>query len=237
MRNNYVAYYKKSKPEKCITLDANMVGYLYVLSSPKATPEDYLRIKKVLTNEQMCILNQIISNGFQGIKFCTTSQVVNEIIDYARAKKDPGAVNFLARICDIHIPRTRADKVKCAELIVDLMDSYLEKDIPLSNDVRELESAIASEVKNGEEDFSDARIVAENSVLNGCPVITRNEKHLVSMKLFRRRNNLRSQAIRDKNKTFVQKNRGNISSQKVRRNLNNEESTTYRISDLYNLIK
>ena len=230
--NNFYAYVKHPNKDKCITLDANMVGYLYVLSSPTLTTEEYVRIRKVLTNEQFIILSHVIENDFKGVKFCTTSQVINEIIDYARVKKDNDVVNFLARICKIHIPKTREDKVKCAELIAELMEDYLRRDIPLSNGARMWESAIASEVKNGEEDFSDARIIAENTLLNGCPVITRNEKHLVSMSNFKRRNDLRSQAIREKNKIFFQKHRYDLSSKNIRQNLHNEESTTYRIGDL-----
>ena len=235
--NNYYAYVKQPEKDKCITLDANMVGYLYVLSSPTLTTEEYVRIRKVLTNEQFMIISQVIANDFKGVKFCTTSQVINEIIDYARVKKDDNVVNFLARICKIHIPKNRDDKVKCAELIADLMQDYLRRDIPLSNGVRMFESAIASEIKNGEEDFSDARIIAENTLLNGCPVITRNEKHLVSMSNFKRRNALRSQAIREKNKAFFQKHKYEISSKKVRQNLHNEESTTYRIGDIPDLLR
>lgn len=224
------------EPKKEITLDSNMVGYLYVLSRKDMTMQEFERIRKEVTSEQFGILMKIVHSDFTCAKFCTTSQVVNEVIKYSRAKKDPEIVNFLARICKVHIPRARSEKVKCAELIVDLMDEYLMKDIPLSNDSREVESAIASEIKDGEIDYSDARIVAENTLLNGTPVITRNEKHLISMKLVKRRNRLRSEAILEKNKQFMKAKRGQISSSKVRHNLNNDESTTFRINDVPHLL-
>lgn len=220
-----------------ITLDSNMVGYLYVLSRPDMTMQEFERIRKEVSNEQMDILLKIVHSDFQCAEFNTTSQVINEVVKYSRAKKDPEIVNFLARICKVHIPKSRSEKIKCAELMVDLMDDYLRHDIPLSNNVRAYESAIASEIKDGEEDFSDAKIVAENTLLNGCPVVTRNEKHLISMSAIKRRNNGRSVAILDKNEDFITKHRGEISSRKVRQNLNNLKSTTFRINDFPYLIK
>jgi hypothetical protein len=56
------------------------------------------------------------------------------------------------------------------------------------------------------------------------------------MKLVKRRNRLRSEAILEKNKQFMKAKRGQISSSKVRHNLNNDESTTFRINDVPHLL-
>lgn len=224
-------------PENSITLDSNMVGYLYVLSSPGVTAMEYARIKRVLTAEQFRIVEKIIENNFEGITFHTTPQVITEIFAYAKHKNDYGVIDFLARICNIHIPRSNRGKVKYAELIVDLMEEYTTRDIVLGNNVREMQSAVATEPKRGEENFADAKIVAENNILNGGPLVTRNEKHLVSMEAVTLTNSLRSMAILQKNKRFLKSHKLLIPNKTVRRNLNNKKSTTYRIKDIPYLIE
>ena len=219
-----------------ITLDSNMVGYLHKLSKVgNLSAEEYIMLKKELnqaTNEEMNIMLKIVNGDFKDIQFHTTPQVIDEIIKCAEVRKDPSIINFLAKICKIHIPKDREDKIKCAELIVDLMEEYLRKDISLNNDVRELESAISGGKKKGEDDYSDAKIVAENTILNGCPVVTRNGKHLIFIERYNRRNKLRSQAILSKNATFLRNHSYRISSKKIREHLNSAKSTTFRVNDV-----
>lgn len=233
---HYISYTEKKQPKKEITLDSNAVAYLYLLHKGHLTPQEYTRLKNALTGEQFQILSKI-ANNLEKFTFNTTPQVIHEIVACAKLKGDYGIVNFLEGICKVHIPRTRAEKEKYAETIVDLMEEYLRRDIPLSNDVREYQSAIASEVKHGEENFADAKSVAENNTLNGkSPYATRNEKHLVSMEGFRRKNNFRSQAIRDKNIKFLKSNTKVRPHKRVIANLKSELSTTCRINELPELL-
>ena len=144
-------------------------------------------------------------------------------------------LKFLQEICHINIPRTKQQKEKYAETIVELMEEYLRQDIPLSNSVRAYQSAIATEIKKGEENFADALSVSQNNVLNGkSPYITRNEKHLVSMEGFGRNNYLRKLAIIDKNKGFVKNNTRLV--KRVKANLKSVLSSTGRINDLPDLV-
>lgn len=214
-----------------ITLDSNMVGYLYLLSKDSLSMRDMLKLEKLFTNEQLGILNYIVAINFKGIKFKTTPQVIREVEACAKIKGDDGIVKFLERICKIKIPRTRADKEKYAEFIINLMEEYLIKDIPNSKNLGQMLSAIASEEKKGEENFADARIIAENTALNGCPVITKNEKHLISMPMGRY-NNLRSFAILDKNRKVLKNPKVVIPHKRVKTNLKSDYSTTFRINEL-----
>ena len=240
MKNQLKYYHYTGKqervPENSITLDSNMVGYLYALNSPQLTIEEYVNIKRKLNATQLKIVEKIIDNNFEGIEFKTTPQVIEEVQRCACLKKDPGIVNFLAKLCKIRIPRTQIGKVRYAELIVDLMEKYTERDIALSDDTREYQSAVASEIKNGVENFADAKIVAENNILNGAPLVTRNEKHLVSMEVVKFNNNLRSEAILDKNKKFLKSHKMLIPNKTVRMHLKSKKATTFRITDIPHLL-
>lgn len=238
-RKDYHSYHTgKSErlPDNSMTLDSNMVGYLYALSSKNLSLEEYTKLKKNFNGEQFRIIMDIINKDFQGIKFYTTPQVIEEVVACANRKNDYGIVRFLENLCKIKIPQTRREKTRYAELIVDLMEDYLVKDIPLSTNIPELQSAIASEIKKGEENFADAKIVAENNILNGKPIVTRNEKHLVSMNAVKIRNNLRSEAILKVNRRFLKSHKVLIPNKAVRSNLNNKKSTTFRISEIPHLI-
>jgi hypothetical protein len=179
----------------------------------------------------------IIDNDFEGIKFYTTPQVIEEIIACANRKHDYGIVHFLEKICKIKIPRTRAEKIRYAELIVDLMNDYTTRNIPLSTNEHELQSAVAGEIKNGEENFADAKIISENNILNGRPLVTRNEKHLIEMNVVKIRNNLRSEAILKVNRKFLKSHKVLIPNKTVRANLNSKKATTFRISEIPHLIE
>lgn len=237
MKNNYVAYVKNNNIQKPnITLDSNMVAYLYLFSTNQMTMQEYIRLKNALTEEQFYILSKLPAD-LDDIKFNTTPQVMQEIIACAKLKNDYGILHFLEKICKVKIPTTRQEKTKYAELIVDLMDEYLSKDIPLGNCVREYQSAIASEVKNDEENFADAKIVSENNVLNGkSPLVTRNEKHLISMAGFGRKNNLRSLAILEKNRKFLKSKQAVIPHKNIKASLKSDFSTTFRINQLPKLL-
>lgn len=218
-----------------ITLDTNMIGYLYLLSSQEnVSIDEFLHAKKDLTREQLHILKMIVECDFEGFQFYTTPQIIREVVACAKLKKDDGIVKFLEKICKIRIPQGREAKENYARVIVSLMQEYLRKDIPLNDETRALQSAVATEIKQGEENFADAKIVAENTILNGCPLVTRNEKHLVSMPV-KRRNNFRSLAILDKNKRFFQSNATTLPNHRITRNLKNEHSTTFRINDIFEL--
>ena len=131
MKNNYVAYVKNNNIQKPnITLDSNMVAYLYLFSTNQMTMQEYIRLKNALTEEQFYILSKLPAD-LDDIKFNTTPQVMQEIIACAKLKNDYGILHFLEKICKVKIPTTRQEKTKYAELIVDLMDEYLSKDIPL----------------------------------------------------------------------------------------------------------
>lgn len=236
LKNNFHTGKTQREPDNNITLDSNMVGYLYVLSSPQLDLYTYENIKKKLTKEQFGIIKTIINNNFEGISFNTTPQVIHEVIEYAKTKNDYNVINFLSKICHTHIPKDRTAKEKYAELIVDLMDDYLAQDIFLSNTTREPQSAIRGETKNGLPNFADAKIASENCILNGDPLVTHNEKHLVSMNVIKIRNNLRSMAILDKNKKFLKSHKVLIPNKTIRRHLNSEKSTTFRISDIPHIL-
>jgi len=175
---------------------------------------------------------KIIGNNFKDINFHITPQVAYEVMQCAKLKRDPNMMRFLSNILQVNIPKSRHDKVRYAELIADLIQDYIKKDIVLSNNVRENQSAVAEEIKDGVVSVADAKIVAENAFLNGHPIVTRNEKHLVSMNVFRRRNNFRSIAILDKNEEFYNRYRRKITSAVARKNLRNSKSTTFRINDI-----
>lgn len=224
-------------PENSITLDSNMVGYLYVLSSEDLTMAEYTKIKRVFNAEQFRIVEKIISNNFQDFTFHTTPQVISEVYAYAEQKHDYEIMNFLAKLCKIHIPRTWSGKVKYAELIADLMEDYTVQDISLGTDARELQSAIAGEKKKGVINFADAKIVAENNILNGGPLVTRNEKHLIEMEDVKLRNNLRSEAVLTKNKTFLKSHKAVIPNKTVRMHLKSKKSTTFRIVDIPHILE
>ena len=223
-------------PDNSITLDSNMVGYLYVLSKNNVSVQEHARIKRALNHHQYNIAMSIVANGFEGFTFHTTPQVITEVLAYAQAKQDYGVINFLAKLCKIHIPKTRTGKVQYAELIADLMQSYIEPSIQLGDSIGLTESAIDGEQKNGEMDYSDAKIVAENALLNGGPVATNNAKHLVEMRNIKMRNSLRREAIRVVHKGFVKSRKRVIKSARVRSYLHNPRTTTYRVSEIPDLL-
>lgn len=225
------------RPITELTLDSNMVGYLYLLTKTNPSPVEYVKLKSALTQEQKIILDLLVDNNFEGIRFKTTPQVIEEVTKCAKLKGDDGIVRFLESICKIRIPRGKAEKIKYAEIIADLMEEYLREDIPLPNNVRAFQSAISTEIKKGEENFADAKIVAENTVLNGNPIITRNEKHLISMEGFHRRNNLRSEAIIDKNIKVLKNPKHAIPHKGIVKNLKNLKCTTFRINEIYDLLE
>ena len=244
--DSFYSYIYSKNPKKKdvveVSLDSNMVGYLYALSkSGGLSAMEYIELNKnrdnSLTAEQYDIIFNIIENNFNGFKFYTTPQVEHEVRRCAEIQGNYGIVRFLENLCKIKIAKSATDKFKHAEIISDLMDEYLKEDILLSNDVREPQSAIISEMKNGVKNFADAKVVSENTVLNGKPLVTRNEKHLIAMRQFKRRNKLRSDAIREKNKKYLIANRNNIKDGQVRVNLANEKSTTFRINEIPDLIE
>lgn len=219
-----------------ITLDSNMVAYLYLMNKPNPSFAEVVKVKKALTNEQLHILEWFSSNNFSNVNFKTTPQVVHEVTNCAKLKGDDGILKFLERICKIKIPRSREDKIKYAELIADLMEELLREDIPLNNGVRAYQSAIATEIKNGKINYADAKIVAENNILNGNPIVTRNEKHLISMEGFKHTNNFRSFAIEDKNIAFLKRKSPVIPHRRIKINLKNPLSTTFRINEIPHLL-
>lgn len=220
-----------------ITLDSNMVGYLHLLEKGELSANDYFKMQQILTNEQYSILKQIIHSGYEGIKFYTTPQVIREVSACAKVKGDNSIVEFLERICKIKIPMTRADKERYADFIIQLMEEYIKEDVPVYKDGKEvMESAIASERKNGVLNFADAKIVAENTVLHGSPVVTRNEKHLISMPGCGYRNNERSCAILDKNKKILKSSKVVIPHKRIKVHLKSDRSTTFRINEIPDLL-
>ena len=223
--------------ENELTLDSNMVGYLYALSSKNLSFEEYSKLKKTFNGEQFRIIMDIIDKDFKNIKFYTTPQVIEEVIACANAQHDYGIVHFLESLCKIKIPRTRASKTRYAEVIADLITAYTTPDIALSNNSPQLQSAIAGEIKKGEVNYADAKIVAENNTLNGKPLITRNEKHLIEMNMVKIRNNLRSEAILKVNRKFLKSHKVLIPNKHVRANLNSKKATTFRISEIPHLIE
>lgn len=233
---HYTYYTQMKRAKKEITLDSNTVAYLYLLHKKDLTAQEFLKLKNALTEEQYHILSTIACH-LDDFSFKTTPQVIHEVTDCAKLKGDFGIVDFLEKICKVNIPRTRAQKEKYAETIADLMEEYLRRDIPLSNGVREYQSAIASEIKKGEENFSDAKSVSENNILNGkSPYATRNEKHLVSMAGLRHKNNIRSLAILDKNQVFLKSKKKLIPHKRIIANLKSPLSTTCRINELPELL-
>ena len=225
-------------PDNCLTLDSNMVAYLYRLTSPGITAYEYEKIKKNFTTEQINILDKIVrDNSLAAIKFYTTPQVIEEVKACAEKRHDKGILQFLENICKIKIPRNSSDKAKYAELIAELMEDYLEKNIELNNGCHELQSAISDEKKDGGiKDFADAKIVAENNILNGKPIITRNEKHLIFMKAVKQRNRLRSEAILRVNGAFLKKKEYLLPHKKIKSNLKAPLATTYRVNDIPHIL-
>lgn len=256
-KNNHHTGKSVKNSNIAITLDSNMVAYLYVLSSSTSSEKALARVSEKLKNSELKILIEIIKNDFKGINFYTTPQVILEITRYAQLNNDPNIISFLTRICKIHLPSSSTTQYRYAELIYDLMTAYSTKNIPLNTATRELHSAIFTGKQDEPRDFADALITAQNNILNGTPLITDNEKHLISINLTKildnkrkyikngtgklvntvsTTNRLRSLAILRINKEFLKANKYRIKNKNIRANLQNPRSTTYRILDLPELL-
>jgi len=222
-------------PDNSITLDSNMVGYLYVLSKDDVSVQEHARIKRALSHHQYNIVMNVINKGLDCFTYHTTPQVIIEVLAYAKAKNDYRVVDFLAKLCKIHIPKTKTGKVQYAELIAELMQAYIEPNVVLSETGLK-EPAIDGEKKNGEMNYADAKIIAENAFLNGGPVVTNNAKHLVEKNNIPVRNSLRREAVRIVNKGFLKSRKRVIKSARVRSYLHNPRTTTYRVSEIPDLL-
>ena len=234
-KRNYHTGKVERIPDNSITFDSNMVGYLYVLSKGNVTIQEHARIKRALSPHQYDVAMKIVKNNFEGFTFHTTPQIIAEIIAYAKFKNDYNVIDFLAKLCKIHIPKSREGKVQYAELIADLMQAYIEPTVVLSETGLK-EPAIDGEMKNNEINYADAKIIAENAVLNGGPVATNNAKHLVEKNSIPVRNSIRREAIRIVNKGFVKNHKRVIKSARVRSYLHNPRTTTYRVSEIPDLL-
>lgn len=128
-----------------------------------------------------------------------TPQIMREI-EMCESKL-PGIVdftrnNFLMRV---------TTSPRLIKTIIDLEDELLKKDYLLNDSTREPQSAVQVEYKDGLPSRADAHIVAENNVLNGQPLFTLNEKHLITIANYRKPSSpQRSVAILNKNKIFVE---------------------------------
>ena len=112
-------------------------------------------------------------------------------------------------------------------LFTDNIDEYLKEDIYLNDSTRGPQSAVQIEYKDGLPSRADAHIVAENNVLNGQPLFTLNEKHLICMENSDKPSSpKRSVAILNKNKALVY---GYNLHKVAKKNLKKLTATTFKV--------
>lgn len=218
------------------TFDTNVVQSLYIIKclphkiaqlqkdlNPAEFAELYVRAKNLRTNNTMYITPQVMEE----IRLCE--------------QKLPGIVNFAQKYFHLKITTSR----KAAEDIAELMVNLLEKEFSVNPSSSEKQSALIPEIKNGEENFADIQIVAENNVSYGNPFYTLNAKHMVSMPVPQNKNHYhpdnmpyaKSPFNNDRSKAILYQNNKLLKSGKVlhkvsRANLKKPYATTYRVTEL-----
>ncbi len=209
-----------------ITVDTNIVQLLYRLMG---YGEDCQTIMDNYNQEQLNTLRKLIKN-LDNYSIHITPQVEKELKKCE--EKYTGIMYFAYSI--LGIPKAKEYKKGS---FVDghikaLQQEYLKEDIYINDSTHKPQSALTSEIKNGQADTADSLIIAENSVLYGYPFFTLNEKHLVSMReTDNKRKPYRSIAILDKNRRYLK----NVPHKHsvVRKNLKAQHATTFRVARVF----
>lgn len=251
---------KTTRPvDNGFTIDTNMVGNIYTLISTTPGSKEFNDILNKFNVPQRQTLEYILYNGYlHGVQFYTTPQIMSEVKKGAEVTKNKRLLEFLNNYCKIIIPKEVAERRKYAEHIAALMTEYSEENIFIKKLGSNAQSAVSSEIKNGKNNYADAKIVSENNLLNGKPLVTLNEKHLVAIPIpkdpkeeqmsksapTRKRrksedllnNHIRSEAILKINKRYLQKHRNDLP-KKPRAHLKSLKSTTFKVTDLAKLLE
>ena len=207
------------------TLDTNVVQTLYIMLN---RPNRVAAIEKNKTTTEIICLRQTAKKLMQGKKeFYITPQVMKEI--EMTENKYPGIINFARNNFLMNITTSP----QLIQTIIDLEDEYLKEDIYLNDSTRAPQSAIYLEEdnkKDGLPNRADAHIVAENNVINGYPLFSLNEKHLICMKNSQKPNSpQRSAAILNKNKGYLKSHQVH---KVAKKNLKKLTSTTFKVKNI-----
>ena len=201
------------------TCDTNVVQSLFIILH-RTDKLPFLEANNTMTNMiELHLLARKIEKGQKSLFL--TPQIMKEI--ELCENKLPGIVNFTRQN---FLMRT-TNSPMLVQTIIDLEDEYLRQDIYLNDSTRSLQSAIQIEYKDGLPSRADAHIVAENNVLNGQPLFTLNEKHLICMATSNKPSSpKRSAAILNKNKALVRDYRLH---KVAKKNLKKLTSTTFKV--------
>lgn len=201
------------------TCDTNVVQSLFILIN---RPDKVDALENSNTTTNMIELLRMARKIEQGQKsLYVTPQVMKEI-EMCESKL-LGIVDFTRK--NFYMRTTTSPRL--VQTIIDLEDEYLREDIYLNDSTRAPQSAIKIEYKEGLPSRADAHIVAENNVLNGHPLYTLNEKHLVCIENSDKPSSpKRSAAIINKNKLFVSK---YVLHKVAKKNLKKLTSTTFKV--------
>ena len=148
-------------------------------------------------------------------------------------RKLPGIVKFTANNFKMKIPfkYDKKNLEKCA-MIDSLTRLYLTENFHLSDTTRGEVSAMVPEMKNDEPNVADAFIVAYDSIVYGLPVITLNEKHMISMgEAVQKNNRFRSIGILLDNNEFFENNEFRLPNY-AKANVRKQTSTTFKVNDI-----
>lgn len=203
------------------TCDTNVVQALYIL---KHVPEKIPYLEKHYSAASIIELKILSKNLHPNCSLFITPQVMKEV--ELCEPKLPGIVDFARRYFNLRL--TLSGKV--ANDIVELVKAYFEEDIYLPDGTREAQSALIREKKNGELDMSDAEIVSENNAMNGFPLFSLNEKHMIINHRAQDQNKqYRSMAILKKNNQVLHRARLH---KVTAANLKKLTATTFKVSDI-----
>lgn len=205
------------------TLDTNVVQTLYIMLN---RPDRVAAIEKNKTTTEIICLRQTAKKLMQGKKeFYITPQVMKEI--EMTENKYPGITNFARNNFLMNITTSP----QLIQTIIDLEDEYLKEDIYLNDSTRAPQSAIYLEdKKDGLPNRADAHIVAENNVVNGYPLFTLNEKHLITIEYSDKPNKpQRSAAILNKNQGYLKSHQLH---KVAKKNLKKSTSTTFKVKNI-----
>lgn len=203
------------------TLDTNAVQALYIL---KYVPEKIPYLEKHYNTANIIELKILSKNLHPNCSLFVTPQVMKEI--ELCDKKLPGILNFARAYFNQRITNSS----KMASDIEELVKAYFEEDIYLPDGTREAQSALIREKKNGDLDMADAVIVSENNAVNGFPLFSLNEKHLiVNHKAQDQNKQYRSMAIIKKNGQVLRRARLH---KVTTANLKKLTATTFKVSDI-----
>ena len=140
--------------------------------------------------------------------------------------KLPGIVDFAKNNFSMRVTTSP----RLIQTILDLEEELLREDITLSDSTRGAMSAIEQEIKDGMPSRADAHIASENNVLNGHPLFSLNEAHLICFKHSQKPNSpLRSSAILKKNKLMLD---GYPLHKVAKKNLKKNTATTFKVKNI-----